>query len=60
MDRLEIKKYVKFIELVGDKTSGDYNQKSLSAKNDKSNLKSCVYLPQTSHQQTPGIMYLIL
>lgn len=61
MDRLEVKKknYVKLMELVGDKPSGVYNQKSLSAKNDKSNLKICVYLPPTSHQETPGIMYLI-
>lgn len=40
--------------------SGDYNQKSLSAKDDKSNFKSYVYLPPTSHQEAPGIMSLIL
>lgn len=53
------KNYVKFTELVGDKPSAGYNQKSLSAKNDKSNLKIFVYLPPTSHQEPPGITSLI-
>lgn len=35
-------------------------KKSWSTKNDNSTLKSCACLPPTSHQETPGIMYLIL